>query len=62
MLNIEKLSKVIIEHFIQSYTSLYKRVFMREKKGECKFTIENKRELKKYIKTLEDDWDKIKIY
>ena len=35
---------------------------MREKKGECKFTIENKRELKKYIKTLEDAWDKIKIY
>ena len=62
MLNIEKLSKVIIEHFIQSYTSLCKRVFMREKKGECKFTIENKRELKKYIKTLEDAWDKIKIY
>ena len=26
---------------------------MREKKGECKFTIENKRELKKYIKTLD---------
>ena len=35
---------------------------MREEKRECKFTIENKNELKKYIKTLEDAWDKIKIY
>ena len=62
MLNNEELSKVIIEHFIQFYTSLYIRVFMREEKGECKFTIENKNELKKSIKTLEDAWDKIKIY
>ena len=28
------------------------KVYMREKRDECKFTIENKNELKKDIKTL----------
>ena len=34
---------------------------MREERGECKFTIENKTELKKDI-TLEGAWDTIKNY
>ena len=33
---------------------------MKEERDECKFTIENKNELKEDIKTLEDAWDKIK--
>ena len=35
-------------------------VYMREERGECKFIIENKNELKKDIKILEDAWDKIR--
>ena len=38
------------------------RVYMRKERDQCKFTIENKNELKKDIKTLEDVWDKIKNY
>ena len=33
---------------------------MREERDECKFIIENKNELKKDIKILEDAWDKIR--
>ena len=36
--------------------------YIREEIDKCKFTIENKNELKKDIKTLEDAWDKIKNY
>ena len=36
--------------------------YIREEIDEYKFTIENKNELKKDIKTLEDAWDKIKNY
>ena len=35
-------------------------VYMREERDECKFIIENKNELKKDIKILEDAWDKIR--
>ena len=35
---------------------------LREERDECKFTIENRNELKKDIKTIEDAWDKIKNY
>ena len=35
---------------------------MRKETNECKFIIENKNELKKDIKTLEEAWDKIKNY
>ena len=38
------------------------RVYMREERGECKFTIENKTELKKDIITLVGAWDTIKNY
>ena len=38
------------------------RVYMREERDECKFTVENKNELKKDTKVLEDAWDKIKNY
>ena len=38
------------------------RIYMREERGECKFTIENKTELKKDIITLEGAWDTIKNY
>ena len=51
-----------MEHFIQFYTQLYMRVYMREERDECKFTIENKNEPKKDIKTLEDARDTIKNY
>ena len=34
-------------------------VYVREQRDECKFTIENKNEHKKYINTLEDAWDKL---
>ena len=33
---------------------------MREERDECKFIIENKNELKKDIKILENAWDKIR--
>ena len=36
--------------------------YIREEIDKCKFTIENKNELKKDIKTLEDVWDKVKNY
>ena len=36
------------------------RVYMRKERDECKFTIENKNELKKDIKTLEDACDKLR--
>ena len=35
-------------------------VYMREERDECKFIIENKNELKKDIKILENAWDKIR--
>ena len=35
-------------------------VYMREERDERKFIIENKNELKKDIKILEDAWDKIR--
>ena len=38
------------------------RGYIREEIDKCKLTIENKNELKKDIKTLEDAWDKIKNY
>ena len=40
---------------------IYER-YMRKETNECKFIIENKNELKKDIKTLEEAWDKIKNY
>ena len=36
--------------------------YIREEIDKCKFTIENKNELKKDIKTLKDAWDNIKNY
>ena len=36
--------------------------YIREEIDKCKFAIENKNELKKDIKTLEDAWDSIKNY
>ena len=33
---------------------------MRKERNECKFINENKNELEKDIKTLEEAWDKIK--
>ena len=38
------------------------RGYIREETDKSKLTIENKNELKKDIKTLEDAWDKIKNY
>ena len=35
---------------------------MREERDEYEFTIENKNELKKDIKTLDNAWDKNKNY